>query len=103
MKEEAFFSHWYVSLNLKDIYQPTVGEIDAPIRQMELEHDNAGDALRILSSLTKRYTPPVDVCNTYKAMLEGLQELEKDLHMHIHKENNILFPRVFELTECHKN
>jgi hypothetical protein len=28
--------------------------------------------------------------------LEGLKQLELDLHQHIHEENNVLFPRVFQ-------
>jgi regulator of cell morphogenesis and NO signaling len=74
--------------------------IEGPIRQMEHEHDNAGDALRTLSRLTNHNTPPADACNTYRALLDGLHELEKDLHIHIHKENNILFPRAIELVKC---
>jgi regulator of cell morphogenesis and NO signaling len=27
-------------------------------------------------------------------MLDGLAELERDMHLHVHKENNILFPKA---------
>ncbi len=47
--------------------------------------------------LTGHYEAPADACNTYRAALAGLAELEEDLHLHIHKENNILFPRAIEL------
>ena len=78
---------------------PSVGcGIEAPIHQMEHEHDSAGDALRRLRSLTNDYAAPADACNTYRAMLDTLAEMEDDLHLHIHKENNILFPRAVELT-----
>jgi regulator of cell morphogenesis and NO signaling len=40
------------------------------------------------------YEPPTWACNTYRAMLDGLRELEADIHRHIHEENNILFPKV---------
>lgn len=73
------------------------GSVDNPIRMMEHEHDDAGNALRRLRELTEDYTPPQDACPTYRVMLESLKNLELDLHTHIHKENNILFPRAAEL------
>ena len=73
------------------------GSIANPIRQMELEHDQAGSALERLRELTDGYTPPDWACNTYRAMLDALTHLEGDLHQHIHKENNVLFPRALEM------
>ncbi len=73
------------------------GSVNNPIRVMEHEHDSAATALTRMRSLTGDHTPPTDACNTYRAMLDGLAELETDLHQHIHKENNILFPRAAEL------
>lgn len=70
------------------------GSVNNPIRMMEHEHDSASHALTRLRELTKDYAPPEDACNTYRAMLDGLRELELDLHQHIHKENNVLFPRA---------
>jgi len=72
------------------------GGIAAPIRVMEQEHDGAGAALERMSELTERYTPPAHACNTYRAMLDALRELQEDMHQHVHKENNILFPRALE-------
>ncbi len=69
------------------------GSLRNPIRVMEHEHDDAALALSRLRELTGDYTPPDDACNTYRATLAGLAELEADLHRHIHEENNILFPR----------
>ena len=68
-----------------------------PIRVMRHEHDNAGKALSEARRLTNGYTPPHDACNTYRGLLHGLLELEKNLHQHIHLENNILFPRAVAL------
>lgn len=70
------------------------GSLANPIRQMEHEHDGAGDALSRLRSLTDDFTTPEWGCNTYRTMLAGLEELEGDLHRHVHKENNVLFPRA---------
>lgn len=73
------------------------GSILNPIRVMEFEHDSAGRALSELRELTQDYTLPPEACNTWRALYFELQELEADLHQHIHLENNILFPRAVEL------
>jgi regulator of cell morphogenesis and NO signaling len=73
------------------------GTVQNPIRMMEFEHDGAGRALETMRSLTGGYVPPQDACPTFIALYEGLAALEKDTHLHIHLENNILFPRAVEL------
>ncbi|MCC6581722.1 MAG: iron-sulfur cluster repair di-iron protein [Phycisphaeraceae bacterium] len=73
------------------------GSIAHPIRQMEVEHQHAGDALAIMNNATDGYTPPDWACNTYRAMLDGLAQLERDMHQHVHKENNVLFPKALAL------
>jgi len=72
------------------------GTVRNPIRMMEHEHDAAGEALAKLHDLTNGYQIPRDNCNSYAAMIKVFTELERDLHKHIHKENNILFPRAQE-------
>lgn len=71
-----------------------------PIRQMEAEHENAGQLVAKLRQLTDDFTPDAEACNTHRALLAGLGELELDLHGHVHKENNILFPRTLALTSA---
>ncbi len=73
------------------------GSIAAPIAMMELEHGNAGDALGEIRALTNDFTLPSYACGTVRALYEGLRVLEADLHVHIHLENNILFPRAIAL------
>lgn len=73
------------------------GSLANPIRQMEAEHDQAGAALERMRELTDGYTPPDWACNTYRAMLDALAYLERDMHQHVHKENNVLFPRALVL------
>lgn len=73
------------------------GSVANPIRQMEHEHDQAGNALEILREVTDGYEPPEWACNTYRAMLDSLQKLEADMHQHVHKENNVLFVKALEL------
>ena len=73
------------------------GTIGNPIHCMESEHEDAGGALRHMRSVTNNYALPAHACATYKALFDSLQDFEADLHMHIHLENNILFPRAIEL------
>ena len=70
------------------------GSFDGPISVMEHEHENAGEALRMLRESTNGYSAPEHACRTYRALFQALEELEADLHMHIHLENNILHARV---------
>jgi regulator of cell morphogenesis and NO signaling len=70
------------------------GSVGNPIRVMSSEHDAVGQLLRRLRSLSADYAVPRDACNSYRALFVGLVEFEDDLHLHIHKENNILFPMV---------
>lgn len=72
------------------------GSLEEPIRAMESEHDDAGQALARINHLTNGYTPPDGACNTFVATLDALRELEADMHRHVHKENHILFPRAAE-------
>lgn len=70
------------------------GTLSNPISVMCLEHDRAGDLIRDLRGLTNAYSPPEDGCASYRALYAGLAELEADTHLHVHKENNLLFPAV---------
>ena len=73
------------------------GTVANPIHMMEHEHDAAGNALAQIRRLTHGFLRPENACNTYRVMLDSLQHLERDMHQHVHKENNILFPRAQEL------
>lgn len=73
------------------------GSVGNPIRVMEHEHDSAGIALMRMRGLTGDYCVPLDGCTTYAALCDGLAAIERDLHEHIHKENNILHPRAVRL------
>ncbi len=72
-------------------------DLAGPIHQMEAEHQAAGDLTARLRKLTDGFTPNGDSCNTHRALLAGLAEFEADLHQHVHKENNVLFPRALAL------
>ncbi len=70
-------------------------EIIDIIRELEKEHDHAGDILKELRDITSDYTLPYDACGTYTLVYKRLEMLEAHTFMHVHLENNILFPRYF--------
>lgn len=73
------------------------GSISHPIAMMTKDHDVAGNLMAEIRSLSRDFTPPENACPTYRAFYAGLLDFEKDLHRHVHLENNILFPRSLEL------
>ena len=73
------------------------GTVKNPIQMMMNEHTVEGNRFRKIEELSNNYTPPLDACNTYRVSFALLKEFEQDLHLHIHLENNILFPRAIEI------
>ena len=73
------------------------GTIENPIRMMEREHREAADELRIIRELTHGYVAPDDGCTTYAVCMAELHRFERDLHRHVHLENNVLFPKAVAL------
>ncbi len=76
------------------------GGIDAPISVMEWEHEEVGRVLADMRRITSNYTPPADACNSFRALYAGLEDMEQDLHVHIHLENNVLHPRALALSRA---
>ncbi len=69
------------------------GSVAYPVQQMEYEHENAGNVLTKMRSITDDYHLPEDACASFTALYDGIKAMEADLHEHIHLENNILFPK----------
>src|ERR1039457_3544893 len=88
--EEAVLQH-------EPILPPPFGTVANPVRMMEHEHEEAGVALKTLRATSQGYTPPADACTSFRALYTALANFEKDLHQHIHLENNVLFPRAMAL------
>ena len=65
-----------------------------PIEILMADHESAGEALQAIRRLSSDFTVPADGCGSFRALYQGLKEIEQDLHQHIHLENNILFPRA---------
>ena len=99
MKKEEFILFPYIRKMVKsgEKGNPHFGTAQNPIAMMMEEHDMEGERFRKISALTNQYTPPADACNTYRVTFALLKEFEEDLHLHIHLENNILFPKAIEL------
>lgn len=73
------------------------GSVENPIAMMKDDHDTEGERFRRIAELSDDYTPPAEACNTYRVTYALLKEFEQDLHLHIHLENNILFPGAVKL------
>jgi len=102
MKEENVLFPYIVRMEesvIQDepILPPPFGTVANPVRMMEHEHDNAGIALGVMREASQNFTPPADACTSFRALYAALKDFEKDLHQHIHLENNVLFPRAVQM------
>lgn len=82
--------------------KPAFGDFDGvedPVKAFMHEHDAEGVRFRKIAALADDYNPPADACNTYRVAFQMLEEFEKDLHLHIHLENNILFRDAIALDQ----
>jgi regulator of cell morphogenesis and NO signaling len=77
--------------------KPHFGTVKNPIAVMEQEHDDAGMILKEIRGLSNNYSLPPEACASYTLLYKLLMEFESDLHLHIHLENNVLFPKAKEL------
>jgi regulator of cell morphogenesis and NO signaling len=102
MKEEMILFPYMVRLEeavteKAPVVPPPFGSVRNPVAMMMHEHDDAGNALREMRQVSSGYTAPADACVSYQTLYKALADFEADLHMHIHLENNILFPRAVEM------
>lgn len=95
MEEEVLFPA--IKEVLKTNNPETKAIIISEITRMKGEHEFAGGAMDTINALTSHYTLPEDGCNSYRVTLELLSRFEDDLHIHVHLENNILYPKALEL------
>ncbi|SOE23518.1 regulator of cell morphogenesis and NO signaling [Spirosomataceae bacterium TFI 002] len=103
MKKEEFILFPFVRKMAKAKHEkvsltaPHFGTVQNPIHMMMDEHATEGERFRKVEKLSNNYTPPEDACGTYQVTYALLKEFEQDLHLHIHLENNILFPAAIEM------
>jgi len=99
MKEERVLFPYVVALERsaaegRALPRSPFGSVEAPIHAMEAEHEEAGRLLAEMRRLTAGYRLPEGACNTFRALFHGLEELEREMHLHVHLENHVLFPRA---------
>jgi regulator of cell morphogenesis and NO signaling len=103
MKKEEFILFPFVRKMMKakterlKVSAPHFGTVQNPVEMMMDEHSVEGERFSNIETLSNNYTPPEDSCNTYKVTFALLKEFEQDLHLHIHLENNILFPKAIAM------
>jgi regulator of cell morphogenesis and NO signaling len=102
VKEEKVLFPYVKALVLnKDLDQTQFGcqfgTVQNPINMMEMEHEVVGEHLLEIRNLTKNYSLPESACKSYQLLYAVLEEFEEDLHLHVHLENNILFPKALLL------
>lgn len=103
MKKEEFILFPFVRKMVKatqdgaKVNSPQFDTVQNPVQMMMDEHLTEGDRFSRIDFLSNHYTPPADGCNTYRVTYALLKEFEQDLHLHIHLENNILFPGAIAL------
>jgi regulator of cell morphogenesis and NO signaling len=71
--------------------------IENVIQLMKAEYDVEREIFKVIAELSNYYHPPVDACNSFIITYSLLKEFEADLHLHIHLENNLLFPKAIKL------
>jgi regulator of cell morphogenesis and NO signaling len=100
-EEKVLFPYIKVLVAAKDNIQPLqaahFGTVQNPINMMEMEHELVGKNLEEIRELSKNYALPEDACASYSLLYRMLEEFEEDLHLHVHLENNILFPKSLEM------
>jgi regulator of cell morphogenesis and NO signaling len=100
-KEEAILFPYIEALeksrNGGELPHACFATVASPIQMMLHEHEAAGALLEKMRTATNGFTPPADACPTLAGLLHGLAEFERDLHRHIHLENNLLFPRAIAM------
>jgi regulator of cell morphogenesis and NO signaling len=96
-EEKVLFPAVKALLRKKDTYRNEV--IKSEIKRLRGEHEFVGGAMDTINGMTLNYQIPADACNTYVVTLKLLKEFEEDLHIHVHLENNILFPKSLLIAE----
>lgn len=100
-EEKILFPYIKALVASKEHTQPAqaaqFGSVKSPINMMELEHELVGKNMDEIRELSKNYSLPEDACASYSLLYKMLDEFEDDLHLHIHLENNILFPKAIEM------
>ena len=94
LKEERILFPYIQALSDAAAPRACFGSVESPIARMIADHENAGAILSKMRARSNGYKPPEGACATFHATYQALEQFERDLHWHVHLENNILFPRA---------
>lgn len=90
----------HLALEEREIFPALMADradtVAAALRAATSEHDEVGTLLAGLREASGDFVPPEWACNTWRGLYAGLEQLERDTHVHVHLENNVLFPQVAE-------
>lgn len=87
---------WYDKHNGEKPQIP-LSSLTNPISQIEYEHDiTENTLLKTMRIISANYSPPANSSDSLKNLYKGLEKIEKEIHEHIHIENDILFPKVIQ-------
>lgn len=108
IKEESVLFIYIADLNeahkkMVSIDEPAFGPVSVPIYLMEAEHEKIAEDFQLIRQLTNNYILPPYVSHGYNILYKMLQEYEDDLHLHLHLENNILFPNAIKIEDEMRN
>ncbi len=92
-----------VSSGADTLLNQPFGSVQNPLNLMEMEHELVGKHLEEISALSDNYSLPANACSSFQMFYKLLQEFTSDLHLHVHLENNILFPKTIELEKSFRN
>jgi regulator of cell morphogenesis and NO signaling len=73
------------------------GSIANPIGIMEEDHETEKRQLDKMLALTGNYSGPPETATICRLIFERIQSLDADMKIHVHLENDVLFPRVSTL------
>jgi regulator of cell morphogenesis and NO signaling len=79
------------------VSEEEIKKLKEELKEMENDHDGAGNLMKKIRQLSNDFTPPPDACATYTILYKNLEGFEEDLHRHVHLENNILFRKAEKL------
>ena len=83
----------FIAMRKRDKSSVERAAISSLIRELEGEHEIAGQIIKRIIKETNDFTPPEYACPTMKAVYHKLHELADDIFLHIAKENSVLFKR----------
>ena len=105
MKHEEFIVFPYIHKLARDRGHRvnTFQAIERPISAMKEDHDYEVLALKKIGALTNNYRAPGKSDYAIAVTFAAMKELEEDLKMHMHLENNLLFPKAINFARSHRN